>query len=676
MSFFKDITIVEKFLYSIIFLCGLSLILFIGLFTAKYFIPSASNVAENVSGIFDYGFKSIINHTILNGKSSSNPASVNHSKPPKAATINRISSTVKPTGKIYYVSNSGNDNNNGLSPKSPLKTLSKASDLELNPGDAILLKCGDTWRESIFLADSGTREHPILLSSYGEGKKPKIECDNGFGLVLYNCSGWIIQNLQIFVASNEPDILASQRSYGIKINYTKPGGFSDITIENNEIYGDNFNRPTFGIFLDTTLKMEVNKQVCQNITIRNNLVHDIGIYAIAVLGWATDKGANHASPSLHKNVQIYQNYVYNTGAHGIVLGNAFESAIKRNIVYDGGLYKGKNWTYGPVAIWCVASDGINIKFNECFRQYDSNSGVDGGGIDLDWSARNFTVQYNYCHDNYGPGIETMSNKDCKILNNRVENNLAKTLPGSAQIMLSDATAKTDPYGFVGVYNLIVKNNLIILREETSAFGTKAWNYKYWRGNIFEHNNIVIPPTLQKFNLYEINLRAKMDKIDNNNVFCFNLAGFSSIFEQTAYSTFDEWQKNTGFDKNTKYYEPDNIPPSPPKSLKAKVNQSKSSISLNWIASTDKGAGIDHYNIYRSTEQSFTPSYMNMVGESDQASFTDTEDLISNSTYYYKIQTEDKTGNVSKAISLKVIFSTFPHKKWVFFDKLIQSSTES
>lgn len=74
----------------------------------------------------------------------------------------------------YYVSNSGDDNNIGTTPKTPFKTLAKINALILKPGDNVLLKRGDTWREFINISNSGNYAHRITFSSYGTGKKPQI----------------------------------------------------------------------------------------------------------------------------------------------------------------------------------------------------------------------------------------------------------------------------------------------------------------------------------------------------------------------------------------------------------------------------------------------------------------------------------------------------------------------
>ena len=83
--------------------------------------------------------------------------------------------------KTYYVSqSSGNDSWTGRAPapggaNGPWKTLAKASTVDYVAGDRLLLKCGDTWNEGLRPKGNGTPEKPIVIGSYGEGKKPVID---------------------------------------------------------------------------------------------------------------------------------------------------------------------------------------------------------------------------------------------------------------------------------------------------------------------------------------------------------------------------------------------------------------------------------------------------------------------------------------------------------------------
>ncbi len=86
--------------------------------------------------------------------------------------LNKIKST-KPsleiTGTAYYVSNDGDDNADGLSPETAWKTIERVEQNNNNfkSGDAVLFRCGDTFRGSLTLLG-------ITYSSYGEGEKPHL----------------------------------------------------------------------------------------------------------------------------------------------------------------------------------------------------------------------------------------------------------------------------------------------------------------------------------------------------------------------------------------------------------------------------------------------------------------------------------------------------------------------
>ena len=71
-------------------------------------------------------------------------------------------------GKVYYVSTSGSDTNDGLSPETPIQTLAAVDGLLLEDGDAVLFERGCIWRMTeVFECRSY-----ITYGSYGEGRKP------------------------------------------------------------------------------------------------------------------------------------------------------------------------------------------------------------------------------------------------------------------------------------------------------------------------------------------------------------------------------------------------------------------------------------------------------------------------------------------------------------------------
>lgn len=72
------------------------------------------------------------------------------------------------TGTTYYVSNNGNDDNDGKSPKTAWATLEKVNKYNFQKGDMVLFERGSVWRGYLFARSNMT------YAAYGEGHKPKI----------------------------------------------------------------------------------------------------------------------------------------------------------------------------------------------------------------------------------------------------------------------------------------------------------------------------------------------------------------------------------------------------------------------------------------------------------------------------------------------------------------------
>ena len=79
-------------------------------------------------------------------------------------------------GTAYYVSSSmGNDENDGLSEDTPWKSLSHFDQMDLKPGDRVLLRRGDVWNERLTIRGKGREDAWIFVGSYGDASAPKPE---------------------------------------------------------------------------------------------------------------------------------------------------------------------------------------------------------------------------------------------------------------------------------------------------------------------------------------------------------------------------------------------------------------------------------------------------------------------------------------------------------------------
>ena len=73
----------------------------------------------------------------------------------------------------YYISTSGNDANDGLTQKTPWKTIKKVNS-SVKYGDTVCFRCGDTFFGQIRAPKGNNTSAPTVYTSYGKGTKPTV----------------------------------------------------------------------------------------------------------------------------------------------------------------------------------------------------------------------------------------------------------------------------------------------------------------------------------------------------------------------------------------------------------------------------------------------------------------------------------------------------------------------
>ena len=140
-------------------------------------------------------------------------------------------------GATYYVSNSsGSDSytaTQAQNPLTPWKTLSKVSTRSFSPGDVILFKRGDLWREKLIITSSGSLGNPITYSAYGSGNEPEI---NGADII----SGWSVYSGNIYMA-NVPAAVSQFFADGTKQLYSRWPNSGWQTIGSNSVNNTSLN---------------------------------------------------------------------------------------------------------------------------------------------------------------------------------------------------------------------------------------------------------------------------------------------------------------------------------------------------------------------------------------------------------------------------------------------------
>jgi hypothetical protein len=142
------------------------------------------------------------------------------------------------SGTAYYVSNSGNDSNNGISTSSPWKSVAHVVAFEpsLRAGDCVLFQRGGVWAEQLNISNvHGTQTNPITFGNYGSGNIPVLDggSTRPYGIVDGAASGQVASS---YVTIDGFEVRNST-SGGIIFSYLAQPG---ITIQNNYVHNNGY----------------------------------------------------------------------------------------------------------------------------------------------------------------------------------------------------------------------------------------------------------------------------------------------------------------------------------------------------------------------------------------------------------------------------------------------------
>jgi len=91
----------------------------------------------------------------------------------------------------------GDDQADGLSPESAWRSLQRVNQVELMPGDSILLRRGTTCQGMLQPRGSGSPGRPITLGSYEVGPRPVIDAgDHEAAVRLFNQEYWHLREIE------------------------------------------------------------------------------------------------------------------------------------------------------------------------------------------------------------------------------------------------------------------------------------------------------------------------------------------------------------------------------------------------------------------------------------------------------------------------------------------------
>ena len=266
------------------------------------------------------------------------------------------------------------------------------------PGDRILFKRGQRFEGAFAPTGNGTKEAPIVIGSYGSGKRrPRIDAlgKHPAGLLLQNPSFWEVDGLEI-TNTNGSD-KDQGNLFGIRV-LANDGEKTYEHVYINDCYIHDVNSKVAGkrrggihVHIE-----KLKSSIFHDLRITNNRIVKVGGVGIgnsSSCSKVTFKGDKVTTQNLWTKVYVGGNYVDRTGRNNVIARSSKDAVYEHNVLAHSSRYSTGH------SIFCYGTDGIKIQYNEAYGN-TGEGGIDRGGFDADFNCVNTFIQYNYSHDNH------------------------------------------------------------------------------------------------------------------------------------------------------------------------------------------------------------------------------------------------------------------------------------
>lgn len=379
-------------------------------------------------------------------------------------------------GKYYFNSSVGKDSNPGNSPEAPFKSLYTLQYANVKAGDTIFVAKGVTHQGSIILKNvTGTKDRPVVITSYGEGDDyAHIDAKGNLaGIYMENCSNIKISGIRITAdgagSMSDTEARANQIRCGIMYVPKAAGNYSGLTIENvliEDIFyhekgfvreeNSDQNAEEYGYGIRMTADNATYS--LKDITIRNCTIRRVSRIGVLIGGTV---GARCVS-----GIEIENLDSDNTGGPGIQISHAQEIHIHHSrINKSGSLDDSRNFGRGS-GFWCFNTDRVLFEYNRMTNAYGH---IDSAGAHIDYNCNNVIYQYNFSANNWGGFIEILGNNyNCCYRYNVSVNDGQRKKGGVNQAGHTLWLSKFSGLK-IGPFNSYIYNNTIYVDADKQSF---------------------------------------------------------------------------------------------------------------------------------------------------------------------------------------------------------------
>lgn len=440
----------------------------------------------------------------------------------KKKILNSKSSVVI-KGATYYVSNGGDDGNDGKTPETAWKTLKKVSEAYLNEGDGVLFKRGDLFRGTV------KTKPGVTYSAYGEGEKPKF----------YGCHKALSSPVLWEIYDKEHCI------WKCKEKMLDPGTivFNDGEFHSRKLI------PSYNDKMQFVCRDDENRLF----KVENEMTEDLDVfwYYEETLTKAPTKGKDFPIPIIGENSfgDIYLRCDRGNP------GEVFESIESVARIHCFRVDENPNVTIDNVCIKYVGMHGVaaggysvGLHVTNCEIGWIGGSiqhygGTDpnypqggrgtvtrfGNGIEIYGGCDDYTVSNNYIYQSYDAGVTHQITTASKVTMTNItySDNLIEKCVYGIEYFLDQINDEDESY----MDNVVMKNNFIRLggygwgqqrhNKETPAL-IKGWSFKNTAKKYIICNNIFDRCRYRLLHLVSLEKSSLPEMVDN--VYIQNIGG--------------------------------------------------------------------------------------------------------------------------------------------------------
>lgn len=369
----------------------------------------------------------------------------------------------------YYISTSGDDAAAGTSAEHPWRSLDRASQARLKPGDRVLFKAGERFDGQLRIVSSGLPDQPLRFGAYGAGEKPLI-AGNGFASAILIRNRQHVEISDIAITNDVTQARPGEppeRSFGIEVINDGAGvlahfRFERLTIGNvfaqrlNDRTEDDFNRVQIAAIRFASSRSQPKQPAYfRDIIVADSLITRSGRFGVQISHSGTGTGQQDAhsrdpETGFNRDIVIRDNRFVELGGSGVQVAGARNVLLENNDFDRTGssAVPGRMVGRGSGA-WVFNSRDIVAQHN---RSRHIRGYKDSYGLHVDYGNLNVLYQYNYSEDSEGGFVEVLGNNRNVIWRYNISVNDGLREKAGNTLWLSPFSSGTIPSQGIYVYN--------------------------------------------------------------------------------------------------------------------------------------------------------------------------------------------------------------------------------